>query len=92
MWTQCNYEYRDGQFNPDRLLVNDTGHFQAMSDAVFYNTLAWVITGSANYSSAAVSFIDTWFIDPASAMTPNLQYAQMQRGPGGQIGTHTGLL
>jgi hypothetical protein len=92
MWAQCNYEYRDGQFNPDRLLVNDTGHFQAMSDAVFYNTLAWVITGSTNYSSAAVSFLDTWFINPASAMTPNLQYAQMQRGPTGQIGTHTGLL
>lgn len=79
-------------FNPDRLLVNDTGHFQAMSDAVFYNTLAWVLTGSSTYSANAAHYLDTWFINPDTAMTPNLQYAQMERGPTGQIGTHTGLL
>ena len=79
-------------FNPDRLFVNDTGNFQAMSDAVFYNTLAWVLTGSSNYSANAANYLDTWFINPDTAMTPNLQYSQMERGPNGQIGTHTGLL
>lgn len=63
-----------------------------MSDAVFYNTLAWVLTGSANYSANAAHYIDTWFINPATAQTPNLEYSQMQRGPSGQIGAHTGLL
>lgn len=79
-------------FNPDRLLVNDTGHFQAMADAVFYNTLAWVLTGSSEYSANAARFINTWFINPDTAMTPNLQYAQIHRGPDGQNGTHTGIL
>ncbi|KZP15847.1 chondroitin AC/alginate lyase [Athelia psychrophila] len=92
MWAQCNYDYRDGQFNPDRLLVNNTGQFQAMSDAVFYNTLAWVLTGKSNYSANAAHFLDTWFLDPTTGMTPNLQYAQMNRGPTGQVGTHTGAL
>jgi hypothetical protein len=92
VWAQCPYYERDGMFNPDRLLVNDTGNFEAMSDAVFYNTLAWVLTGSSNYSANAAHYLDTWFINPDTAQTPNLQYSQMDRGPNGQIGTHTGLL
>jgi len=28
----------------------------------------------------------------SSTMTPNLVYAQMQRGPDGQMGSHTGIL
>ena len=99
---------RDGQFNPDRLLVNDTGHFQAMSDGVFYNALAWVLTGSDTYAAKSAGYLDTWFINPDSAMREwialnsfpskthppdqNLDYAQMERGPNGEKGTHTGLL
>ena len=79
-------------FNPDRLLVNDTGNFDAMADAVFYNAIAWVLTGSSTYSAKAAGYVNTWFIDLESYMTPNLEYAQMERGPTGQIGTHTGLL
>jgi len=92
IWVQCPYIYRDGMFNPDRLLVNNTGQFQAMSDAVFYNALAWVLTGNGKYSANAAHYIDTWFINPDTAQTPNLQYAQMERGPTGQLGAHTGLL
>ena len=92
VWVQCPYYYRDGMFNPDRLLVNNTGDFEAMSDAVFYNALAWVLTGNAKYSANAAHYIDTWFVNPSTAQTPNLQYAQMERGPKGQIGAHTGLL
>jgi hypothetical protein len=39
------------------------------------------------------SFINTWFINSETAMNPNLNYAQMSRGPGdGQLGQHTGVL
>ncbi|KAF7978767.1 hypothetical protein HWV62_44802 [Athelia sp. TMB] len=92
VWVECPYYDRDGMFNPDRLLVNDTGAFQALSDAVFYNSIAWVLTGATNYSKNAAHYIDTWFVNPATAQTPNLEYAQMHRGPDGQIGDHTGLL
>lgn len=63
-----------------------------MSDAVFYNAMAWVFTGSKKYSVNAAHYIDTWFVNPATAQTPNLDYAQMHRGPDGQTGDHTGLL
>ena len=32
---------RDGQFNPDRLTINDIGAFFNLSDAVLYNALAF---------------------------------------------------
>jgi hypothetical protein len=63
-----------------------------MSNAILYNAMAWVLTGSSNYSSNVANYINTWFINPDTAMTPNLNYAQMQRGPKGQVGSHTGIL
>lgn len=92
IWTTCPYYTRDGMFNPDGRLVNDTGNFQAMSDAILYNSIAWAITGSTNYSANVATYIRTWFLDPTTAMNPNLNYAQMARGPNGQNGTHTGVL
>ncbi|KAG8936109.1 hypothetical protein FRC03_011176 [Tulasnella sp. 419] len=94
VWTSCNYVRRDGLFNPDVRMVNDTGAFQAMSDAVFYNTMAWRITKDSKYSANAANFISTWFINPDTYMTPHLDYAQTLRGPtdGTPKGSHTGVL
>jgi hypothetical protein len=41
VWQTCPYVNRDGQFNPDIRLVNDVGAFQDLSEAVFYNAIAW---------------------------------------------------
>lgn len=92
VYVKCRYVQRDGQFNPDVRLVNDTGDFQTMSDAILYNTLAWVISGSNVYMNNAVHYIDTWFINPNTYMYPNLDFAQGRRGVGGRNGSHTGVL
>ncbi|KAF9473986.1 chondroitin AC/alginate lyase [Pholiota conissans] len=95
IWVTCPYVSRDGQFNPDGRLVNDVGAFQSMSEAVFYNTLAWVFaTGDSktSYENIVVKFLKAWFLDDATKMNPNLAYGQMQRGPTGQVGSHTGVL
>ncbi|CAE6405612.1 unnamed protein product [Rhizoctonia solani] len=92
IWNTCEYITRDGLFNPDVRQVNDTGMFQAMSDSVFFNSMAWVITGDDTYASNAANEIKTWFVDPTTSMNPNLNYAQVKRGPGNQIGQHTGVL
>lgn len=39
-----------------------------------------------------VNFIKVWFLDEETQMNPNLKYAQLARGPDGQIGQHTGTL
>ena len=63
-----------------------------MSDAVWSNAMAWVINGSSVYASNVASWIDTWFLAPDTYMNPNLNYAQVIRGPGANTGTHTGVL
>ena len=84
---------RDGEFNPDVRTVNNTGAFDAMADAILYNTLAWVINGSSHYPTNVASWVNTWFLANDTYMNPNLNYAQIQRGPGtSNTGTHTGVL
>ncbi|KAG8872918.1 hypothetical protein FRB97_007258 [Tulasnella sp. 331] len=93
IWTECDYQNEDGVFSPDVRLVNDTGHFQALADAVFYNTLAYKITGNDSYANIATWFIDTWFVNNDTYMNPNLEYAQVVRGANGSgNGTHFGVL
>lgn len=86
VWSTCPYETRDGQFNPDVRRVDNVGDFQLMSDAVMFNVIAWRINGYEEYAARAVQYLQTWFLDPATAMNPNLNYAQIHRGPGVQIG------
>ncbi|KAF7304136.1 Chondroitin AC/alginate lyase [Mycena indigotica] len=92
--TTCPYVNRDGQVNPDRSIPNDFQSFFNVSDAVLYNSLASTFqAGSAGkYQANAVKYIKTWFLDEATAMNPNLKYAQMRLGPTGQLGTFTGIL
>ncbi|KAG6810901.1 hypothetical protein H0H92_009894 [Tricholoma furcatifolium] len=97
IWTECDYYQRDGKFNPDARLINDVGNFQSLSDMVFYNSMAYAITRksgstSNSYSQILVQYIETWFLNPDTMMNPNLNYAQMERGPTGQNGSHTGIL
>ena len=92
VWKTCPYISKDGQFNPDGRVVNNVGDFDSLANAVLYNSLAWALQGYSVYSSRVVTFIKAWFLDPDTYMNPNLNYAQMQRGPDGQVGTHTGIL
>lgn len=92
VWDKCKYVDRDGKFVPDQHIVNDTGHFAALGDAVFYNAIAWAITRNGTYASNINTWINTWFVDKDSAQTPNLDNAQVVRGVGMNIGTHTGIL
>lgn len=92
VWTTCPYVSKDGQFNPDGRVVNNVGDFDSLANAVLYNSLAWALQGYSVYSSRVVTFIKAWFLDADTYMNPNLNYAQMQRGPDGQVGTHTGIL
>ncbi|KAJ7092858.1 chondroitin AC/alginate lyase [Mycena belliarum] len=88
MWKTCAYVFRDGQVNPDRTTINDFQSFFNLSDAVLYNALASTFQNQSSsvYSKNVVKFINTWFLDANTSMNPNLNYAQMNRGPNGQTG------
>ncbi|KAF7354072.1 Chondroitin AC/alginate lyase [Mycena venus] len=92
---ECNFVFRDGQVNPERSIIQDFQSFFNLSDAVLYNSIAAVLQNKSSsvYSQNVAKFVNTWFLDADTAMNPNLNYAQMNRGPGsGQNGSYTGIL
>lgn len=92
VWTTCPYVTKDGQFNPDNEDIKNADDFDSLANAILYNSLAWAIEGYSVYSSRIATFIEAWFLNADTYMNPNLNYAQMQRGPDGQFGQHTGVL
>ncbi|HUA63181.1 MAG TPA: alginate lyase family protein, partial [Verrucomicrobiae bacterium] len=73
------YIQRDGMSNPD----NFVEHRRAMirlSVMVPALAAAYQITRERKYCEAAARHLRAWFIDPATLMNPNLQYAQAIHG------------
>ena len=69
------YIRRDGESNP----ANFNRHREAMirlSLMVPALTAAWVLTGQKKYADHAGLHLRAWFVDPATKLNPNLQYAQ----------------
>ncbi|KAI0048344.1 chondroitin AC/alginate lyase [Auriscalpium vulgare] len=95
-WTTCPYVVRDGKVNPDVRTLTDGPSLTHMTQAALYDAFAFALSGArtASYQQEAASVLETFFITPATAMHPNMQFAQIVRGPGpsGQIGTFTGVL
>ncbi len=86
------YINRDGQSNPG----NFSQHRQAireLSDAVAALGAAYKITGDNRYAAKAAELLRVFFLDPATRMNPNLQYAQAIPGstPGRSWGIIDGL-
>lgn len=85
------WQRRDGEVNPASKneqsdgvrLARFTADFQAL-------TLAWYFSGDQRYADKALAMMRHWFIDPASRMHPNLNFAQGI--PGRSAGRHDGVL
>lgn len=73
------YVNRDGQSNP----ANFNGHRQvmiALSVRMPALTAAWRLTGDRRYARRAIDYLTAWFVDPATRMNPNLEFAQGVHG------------
>jgi hypothetical protein len=87
------YIRRDGEINPERDHASDRKRLDAMVHAVTTLASAYFFTGTDKYADRAVKLLRFWFFDPASKMTPRLEYAQAvpgrsQGGAAGIIETH----
>jgi alginate lyase len=83
------YVQRDGMSNPE----NFTGHRHALIRLGVHVpalTAAWVLVRNRQYSDVAVEHLRAWFLNPATLMNPNLQYAQAIHGR--TIGRGTGII
>lgn len=73
------YIRRDGLTNPDNFVAHRMlmSNFARDTDALM---AAYRLTHDERYAAAAVRLLHAWFVDPATRMNPNLQYAQSVKG------------
>jgi hypothetical protein len=72
----CPYVQRDGQINPDIFKITDKAERASSWQAIYDLSLAWFYTGNTQYAQRAELDARTWFLDPATRMNPNLNFAQ----------------
>jgi hypothetical protein len=84
------YIRRDGERNPEIKQFPDHELMDKMVDAVERLSLGYFATGKNEYAVRAGEILRMWFIDPATKMNPNLEYAQAI--PGLNTGRGIGLI
>lgn len=85
------YVNRDGVTNPE---INrlDRVRLGVTADRIKTLSLVWYFSGDEKYARKATELIRVWFLDKATAMNPNLEYAQVAPGHNNDKGRSYGLI
>src|SRR5947208_5593914 len=84
------YIRRDGERNPEINRITDHHSLDQVESAVETLSLAYYFKGDEAYAGKAVQLLRAFFLDAATRMNPNLQYAQFI--PGVNTGRGIGLI
>lgn len=86
------YVRKDGKVNPESRdeAANDTLRARQVGALTESLALAYHFTGDEKYAEHAARILRTWFLDPATKMTPHFRFAQAV--PGVNDGRGTGIL
>lgn len=74
------YIRRDGEINPETKDYKDKANIGLMIKSVEKLALAYYFSDNEKYAEKAVAQIKAWFLDPATKMNPNLNFAQAIKG------------
>lgn len=74
------YIRRDGERNPEADRIEDHKHCEKMTSATYTLALAYYLFREERFAAQATTLLRAWFLDPATRMNPNMQYAQAIRG------------
>jgi hypothetical protein len=83
------YVQHDGLTNPSNFVEHRHAMIR-MSEIVGTLTSAYLLTHEERYAKRAVEHLNAWFVNSATAMTPNLRLAQTVKGRG--LGRSTGII
>jgi len=92
------YVRRDGERMPGTTLYDpesdryDRTRVQRMFDDTTILALAGHAFHDDEYQRHAANLLRTWFVNPATRMTPHLTYAQVRRGHDGDVGMGSGII
>ena len=84
------YIRRDGESNPEINNIKDHEALTRTAESANALALGWYLTGNERYAEHAALLLRTFFLDPKTAMNPNLEYAQAI--PGQNTGRGAGVL
>ena len=74
------YIQKDGQINPEVHDFSDKENMPSMCENVYTLSLAYYFSEDEVYAKHAAKLVQVWFLDTATKMNPNLNYAQAVKG------------